>query len=85
MTTSTVGTTWQPIDKTPAMRAMEVRHAGKDIRDILLDALINAESDKLAARTLGIDNTTLSAWISKLQISNLAAQIRGERQEQLTT
>lgn len=68
------------------MRGLEVSHRDEDgkpqdIRDILLQVLTDSETDKDAAAALNIDNTTLSTWISKLDIVSRAAAIRGERNE----
>ncbi len=74
-------TTWPHVRKTHAMRQIEADHGGKDIRDILLEALLNHATDKLAADTLRIDNTTLSLWLVRLRIDAQAGSIRNERSE----
>jgi len=74
-------TTWPPVRKTNAMRHVEAAHRQQDIRDILLDALVNHSTDRLAADSLGIDNTTLSLWLVRLGIVNRADSIRAERYE----
>lgn len=61
------------------MKALEREHAGRDIRDIVLDTLVNNETDKEAANDLDIDNSTLSMWIAKLGLLDKVAAIRRER------
>ena len=61
------------------MKALERDHDGKDVRDIILDALVECSTDKEAADKLDIDNSTLSTWISKLRIDERVAAIRSER------
>lgn len=63
------------------MRQIEAEHGGADIREILLNALMNHPTDKLAANTLRIDNTTLSLWLVRLRIDVQAESIRNERRE----
>jgi hypothetical protein len=70
---------WTPVKKSLAMRQLERDNDGKDIRDILIDALVDHDTDKLAADALDIDNSTLSTWISKLRIDEQCAAIRNER------
>lgn len=76
--TQTTTSNWPAIRKSAAMVRLEGLYGG-DIRDILLNTLSNSETDKVAANTLGIDNTTLSVWLVKLRIDNHAATIRKER------
>lgn len=77
---------WPPVRKSAAMRNIEALYPNEDggpqdIRDILLTALSDSPTDKHAATSLNIDNTTLSAWIYKLHLSDRASAIRGERNE----
>lgn len=72
-------TVWPNVRKSATMLALEGKHGNTDIRNILIDALVEALTDKEAARVLGIDNTTLSNWLVRLRIDNHASIIRAER------
>jgi transposase-like protein len=53
---------------TKAMLLIEERHGGKSIREILKGAFEQYGSQRAVAKALGIDQSTLSAWLIRLQL-----------------
>lgn len=73
--------TWPNVRKSKAMRDVEAEFGGKDLRDLILDAIASHALDREAADSLGLNPTTMSLWIARLDIVFLAKYARDLRNE----
>ncbi len=67
------------IRKTHSMILTEKANGGRDIRDLILDAIRTTDRDQDAAHRLNIYPSTLSHWIPKLGIKDQVDEAREER------
>lgn len=56
-------------EKTTAMRLMEFEHGGRDITELVTDALNDAGTVEAAAERLSVSHPTLRAWMRQLGIT----------------
>lgn len=58
-----------PVYKTADMRAIEQKHDGKDIRMVLKDLYEELGSQRAVADALGLKESTISIWASRLGVN----------------
>lgn len=65
------------IRKTPMMLLIEERHAGKHIRQVIRETLLQCHGEyRAAAKVLGVSAASFSGWIKELQLTTEASKIR---------
>lgn len=69
-----------PINKTHQMIVVEKRHGGRDIRELIVQAIRNTKRDQDAAHALDIYPSTLSHWIPKLGLKDAVNDARRMRE-----
>ena len=67
-------------EKTVAMRLMEFEHGGRDITELVTDALTEAGTIEAAAERLSVSHPTLRAWMRQLGITFKRVAQVGEAQ-----
>ena len=65
------------IRRTPTMKFIQSKYGGKDIRDIIILELENAQGEsKAAAKAMGISESAISRYIIQLQIIDAVNNVR---------